>query len=174
LANCPHTDKILGLNEPISRRDFLEGMQVASTAIAVGAACPFPLGAQSAGGPAAGWTGYRGEGDYKGSAGNTEQVLQNAHAVRDGKFDEAPAEVVETGEIYDCVVVGGGQAGLCAGRARSTSQWSLWQDCFLSRGFERGHGSPQLFYGITPGSQSTPGPGTYLVKGKTSPCLLLF
>jgi hypothetical protein len=114
VANCPHADKILGLNEPISRHDFLDGMLVASTAMAVGAACPFGLGAQSQGGPTAGWTGYSGEGDYKGSAGNTEQVVLNAHAVRDGKFDKAPSEVVETGEGYDCVVVGGGQSGLSA------------------------------------------------------------
>ena len=83
-----------------------------------GAACPFALGAQSPEqlrNPAAGWTGYTGEGDYKGSAGNTEEVVQNAHAVRDGKFDKAPADVMETGEVYDCVVVGGGQAGLSAG-----------------------------------------------------------
>src|ERR1700693_380668 len=103
------------MNEPISRRDFLDGMLVASTAMAVGAACPFTLGAQSSKTPPVGWSGYSGEGDYKNSAGNTEQVIENAHSVRDGKFDKAPSEVVETGEVYDCVVVGGAQAGLSAG-----------------------------------------------------------
>ena len=111
MANRPHSDKLLGLNEPISRRDFLDGMLVASTAMAVEAACPFTLGAQSPGTPAAGWSGYTGEGDYKSSAGNTEEVIQSAHAVRDGKFDKMPSDVVETGEVYDCVVVGGGHAG---------------------------------------------------------------
>jgi spermidine dehydrogenase len=111
----PHSDKLLGLNEPISRRDFLDGMLVASTAMAVEAACPFTLGAQSPGAPTAGWSGYTGEGDYKSSAGNTEEVIQNAHAVRDGKFDKMPSDVAETGEVYDCVVVGGGHAGLSAG-----------------------------------------------------------
>ena len=119
MAHGPHSDKILGLNEPISRRDFLDGVLVASTAMAAGAACPFALGAQSPAAssatPAAGWTGYTGEGDYKGSAGNTEEVVHNAHAVRDGKYDKPPADVTETGEVYDCVVVGGGQAGLSAG-----------------------------------------------------------
>ena len=118
MAKCPRLDKILGLNEPITRRDFLDGMLVASTAIAVGAACPSPLGAQSqTSGPApvAAWTGYSGEGDYKDSAGNTEQVLQVAHGVRDGEYDRAPTSAVETGEVYDCVVVGGGHAGLSAG-----------------------------------------------------------
>jgi spermidine dehydrogenase len=115
LAHCPHCDKTLGLNEPISRRDFLDGMLVTSAAVAVGAACPFSLGAQSPQTFPAGWTGYSGEGDYKGSAGNTEEVVSNAHSVRDGKFDRDPADFVETGEVYDCVVVGGGQAGLSAG-----------------------------------------------------------
>jgi hypothetical protein len=53
LAKCPHIDKILGMNEPICRGDFLDGILLASTAVAAGAACPFPLGAQSPGGPVA-------------------------------------------------------------------------------------------------------------------------
>src|SRR5437899_4668613 len=89
-------------------------MLVASTGMAIGAACPFSVGAQSPGAPAAGWSGYGGEGDYKSSAGNTEEVIQNAHAVRDGKFNKIPSDVAETGEVYDCVVVGGGHAGLSA------------------------------------------------------------
>jgi spermidine dehydrogenase len=87
---------------------------LASTTLAVGAACPWTLAAQSATGIAAPWSGYSGEGDYQGSAGNTEEVVQNAHAVRDGKFDKNPPDVTETGEVYDCVVVGGGQSGLSA------------------------------------------------------------
>lgn len=121
MAHCPRRDQILGLNEPISRRDFLDGMLMTSAAFAAGAACPFSAAAQgqtpTAQGPAPvpGWTGYSGEGDYAGSAGNTEQVLQGAHGVRDGKFDKEPTDFTETNEIYDCVVVGGGHAGLSAG-----------------------------------------------------------
>jgi spermidine dehydrogenase len=118
MSKCPHLDKILGLNEPITRRDFLDGALVASTGMLLEGACPFPLIAQAAGTSEAswvGWTGYGGEGDYKGSAGNTEQVVQNAHEVRDGKFDQVPSEVGETGEVYDCVIVGGGFSGLSAG-----------------------------------------------------------
>jgi spermidine dehydrogenase len=118
MSKCPHHDKILGLNEPITRRDFLDGALMASTGMLLAGACPFPLGAQTTGAGAvawAGWTGYSGEGDYKGSAGNTEQVVQNAHEVRDGDFDKVPSDVIETGEVYDCVVVGGGFAGLSAG-----------------------------------------------------------
>ena len=120
MAHCPRRDQILGLNEPISRRDFLDGMLMTSAAFAAGAACPFSLGAQGQSPtqgpqPVAGWTGYSGEGDYKGSNGNTEQVLQGAHGVRDGKFDKEPTDFTETNEVYDCVVVGGGHAGLSAG-----------------------------------------------------------
>ena len=115
MADRSHSDKLLGLNDTISRRDFLDGMLVTSTAMAFGAACPFTLDAQSPGTSTAGWSGYTGEGDYKSSAGNTEEVIQNAHAVRDGKFDKLPPDVAETGEVYDCVVVGGGHAGLSAG-----------------------------------------------------------
>jgi len=120
VSKCPHFDKLLGMNEPISRRDFLDGtLRTATGALAAGA-CPFSLGAQESPAQAgivdsASWTGYTGEGDYAGSAGNTERVLTYAHAVRDGKYDQAPAEVTETGEVYDCVVVGGGFAGLSAG-----------------------------------------------------------
>src|SRR5215471_19234184 len=116
MSKCPHLDKILGLNEPMTRRDFLDGVLVGSSATLITAACPFPLLGQATSEASwVGWAGYTGEGDYKGSAGNTEPVVQNAHEVRDGKFDQVPSEVTETGEIYDCVVVGGGFAGLSAG-----------------------------------------------------------
>ena len=115
MTACPYSDKLLGLTEPISRRDFLDGVLIASAGAVAGAVCPFPLVAQSAAGPVPEWSGYAGEGDYKDSAGNTEAVLRDAHAVRDGKFDRAPAKIIETGELFDCVVVGGGMAGLSAG-----------------------------------------------------------
>jgi spermidine dehydrogenase len=111
----PRLDKILGLHEPISRRDFLDGTLKASTGMLAAGACPFPLGAQANTETNSAWAGYTGEGDYKQSAGNTEQVMQNAHAVRDGKYNQPPSDVSETGEVYDCVVVGGGFSGLSAG-----------------------------------------------------------
>ncbi|MCU1292402.1 MAG: dependent oxidoreductase [Bryobacterales bacterium] len=105
---CPHLDKILGLHEPISRRDFLDGALIASGSILLGAAAPQQTLAQT------GWTGYTGEGDYRNSAGNSEDVVSSAHAVRDGAYDKLSNEPVDTGEMFDCVVVGGGFSGLSA------------------------------------------------------------
>jgi hypothetical protein len=68
--HCPHLDKILGLNQSISRRDFLEGALVASTGLAV-TSSPLELLAQANAPATDAWTGYTGEGDYKLSAGNS-------------------------------------------------------------------------------------------------------
>jgi spermidine dehydrogenase len=110
---CPHLDQVLGLNQPISRRDFLEGALVASTGLAM-TSSPLELLAQGNGAATSAWSGYTGEGDYKLSAGNSEQVVHNAHAVRDGAYDQIPSQVTDTNEIYDCAVVGGGLSGLSA------------------------------------------------------------
>jgi len=108
--SCPFLNKILGLEERISRRDFLDGALLASGAALLAGTTPRQIMAQSEG-----WTGYTGEGDYKGSAGNTEEVVHNAHAVRDGAYDKVSPLAAETAETYDCVVVGGGFSGLSAG-----------------------------------------------------------
>src|SRR5262245_55772079 len=101
MSKRPHLDKILGLHEPISRRDFLDGTLRTSAGMLAAGACPFSLDAQES----TAWAGYTGEGDYANSAGNTDRVIQNAHAVRDGKCDKAPTDVSDTNEVYDCVVV---------------------------------------------------------------------
>jgi spermidine dehydrogenase len=40
--------------------------------------------------------------------------MNAAHAMRDGAYDELPRDTTETGEVFDCVVVGGGISGLSA------------------------------------------------------------
>jgi spermidine dehydrogenase len=97
------------MQEAISRRDFLDGALLASGAALLATGAPAQMLAQT------GWNGYTGEGDYRDAAGNTEGIVHNAHSVRDGAWDKAPANVTDTGELYDCVVVGGGFAGLSAG-----------------------------------------------------------
>jgi len=114
-GRCPHLDNILGVTESITRRDFLDGVLLASgTALTASAVSPRAV-AQESQSPVPGWNGYSGEGDYRGSAGNTEEVIANAHAVRDGIYNALPSNIIETNEVYDCVVVGGGFSGLSAG-----------------------------------------------------------
>lgn len=107
-GTCPHLDKLLGLDADVSRRDFLDGVLLASGSLLLSAAAPGQAIAQT------GWAGYTGEGDYRTAAGNVEEVVQAAHAVRDGAYDRLSSEPADTGEIFDCVVVGGGFSGLSA------------------------------------------------------------
>ena len=60
------------------------------------------------------WTGYGGIGDYANSNGNTLEVMTAGHQIRDRVFDSLPPDTIDTGEVFDCVVVGGGVSGLSA------------------------------------------------------------
>lgn len=60
------------------------------------------------------WTGAGGVGDYARANGNTADVVNAAHSVRDGAYGATLREVIETNEIHDLVVVGGGVAGMSA------------------------------------------------------------
>jgi spermidine dehydrogenase len=103
-------DERLGMNEGVTRRDFLGGALLASGDALKGGAAPAEwLGA--------GWDGYGGVGEYRGSNGNTTEVMAAAHALRDGAYPALAGDAVETGEIYDLVVVGGGLSGLAAALA---------------------------------------------------------
>jgi spermidine dehydrogenase len=102
-------DKALGMDQPISRRDFLNSTLLASGSLLMSSIAPMQLlGEEDE------WTGYGGVGDYSKSNGNTLEILSAGHRVRDGAFDRLPADIVDSGEIYDCVVVGGGISGLAA------------------------------------------------------------
>ena len=113
-----NTDQALGLNQDITRRDFLNSTLLASGSLLLNPVSPAQLLArntsQSAEGEGEDWTGYGGVGDYANSNGNTQAVLEAGHRIRDGEFEGIPADVVDTGEVYDCVVVGGGISGLAA------------------------------------------------------------
>ena len=103
---APNDDR-LGMNEPISRRDFVNGALVAGAGMLLS-------GRASAMGtsPADAWNGYGGVGDYRASNGNTYDVMTAAHAMRDGAYEKTAA--TDTGEMYDLVSVGGGLSGLAA------------------------------------------------------------
>jgi spermidine dehydrogenase len=94
--------------EKITRRDFLNGTLLASGAALISAACPFQLMA------AEDWDGASGIGDYAGANGNTHQVMADGHMIRDHAFDRTKLSIDDTGEIFDCVIVGGGISGLAA------------------------------------------------------------
>jgi spermidine dehydrogenase len=107
-----HDDKTLGMLQSITRRDFLNATLLASGSLLLSPVSPSQLLASSA--PEDDWTGYGGVGDYAHSNGNTRAVLDAGHQIRDGIFKQTPANVTDTGETYDCVIVGGGISGLAA------------------------------------------------------------
>jgi spermidine dehydrogenase len=95
----------LGLDAPISRRDFLNGSLAAA-----GSALALPARSASADT----FTGYGGVGDYARANGNTWPVVQAAHRLRDGGYGETVIAAAHEAGQFDLVVVGGGIAGLSA------------------------------------------------------------
>jgi spermidine dehydrogenase len=93
----------------ITRRDFLGSTLLASGAVLLGGMTPAQLlAAQDE------FTGYGGVGEYSTSNGNTLDVLTAGHSIRDGIYEPLPQNVIDAGETYDCVIVGGGISGLAA------------------------------------------------------------
>jgi spermidine dehydrogenase len=112
-------DRRLGLNQDITRRDFLKGTLIGSGAMLLN--MPAPGLADSAASArssaeAAAWDGYAGVGDYTRSNGNTFAVREAAHLIRDGKVDAMLSTAVELGESFDVIIAGGGFAGTSAAR----------------------------------------------------------
>ncbi len=114
----PRAEKALGMESAITRRDFLNATLLASGGLLLNSVSPADLIAANANRTANpsedDWTGYGGVGDYANSNGNTLAVMQAGHQIRDGLFERLPPSVIDTGETYDCVVVGGGISGLAA------------------------------------------------------------
>jgi spermidine dehydrogenase len=102
-------DAALGIEAQITRRDFLGSALLASGSALLAGTTPAELLAESDD-----FTGYGGVGEYSASNGNTWEVLQAEHAIRDHRYDPLPNNVVDTGETYDCVIIGGGISGLAA------------------------------------------------------------
>jgi spermidine dehydrogenase len=102
-------DSSLGMNDAITRRDFLGSALLASGAVLLESITPAQLLAAEDE-----FTGYGGVGEYSTSNGNTLAVLRAGHTIRDGMYDPLPKDVIDTGETYDCVIVGGGISGLAA------------------------------------------------------------
>jgi spermidine dehydrogenase len=114
-------DRLLGMNKDVTRRDFLNSALLGSGTALLSSACPAHLLAQTdATALATGriakedFTGYGGVGDYAESNGNTLAVLQAAHRIRDGFYQQSAPLAEDTGEVFDLVIVGGGLSGLMA------------------------------------------------------------
>lgn len=105
--------KDLPRGDGITRRDFLNSTLLASGAALLHHLTPAQLLAQQASRPSDDFTGYGGIGDYANSNGNTEAILKAGHEIRDGAYDNLK-KAMETHDIFDCVVVGGGISGLAA------------------------------------------------------------
>lgn len=93
----------------MTRRDFLGSALLASGTALLASASPAELLAENDE-----LTGYGGVGEYRNSNGNTREVLEAGHTIRDGLYDPLPKDIVDTGENYDCVIIGGGISGLAA------------------------------------------------------------
>ena len=105
------SDRALGMDRDIDRRDFLNGVAVAIGALGAGMA-----GVAEAD-VATGWPQDQ-PGYYPpvltGMRGSHPGSFENAHKVRDGDFWSTHSGVEDTGERYDLVIVGGGISGLSA------------------------------------------------------------
>ena len=102
------SDHDLGMDRPITRRDFLNGVAVGGSA-----AMASLLGPESARAAAQDNPGY-----YPplltGMRGSHDGSYEVAHALRDGTFWKTAGTPINTRESYDLVVVGGGISGLAA------------------------------------------------------------
>ncbi len=108
-------DLALGMNSEITRRDFLGSTLLASGAALLNANSPAQLLAtQLQNDRATDWNGFTGVGEYANANGNTWEVLSAGHKLRDGSFEKSFATSQDTGELFDCVVIGGGISGLAA------------------------------------------------------------
>jgi spermidine dehydrogenase len=99
----------LGIDRKITRRDFLNGILLGIGAALLELPAPVNLSAQS---PS--WDGYGGVGDYAESHGNTGAVVRVGHELRDGRYEHLRSGAIDTGEIFDLVIIGGGMSGLSA------------------------------------------------------------
>src|SRR5437868_5709792 len=108
--NHGQRDRYLGMDRAITRRDFINGAAaiVGGTLLA---------GSASSGSYAD--TEPRSQTDYgppqlTGLRGSHPGSFETAHALRDGTFWKTASTPIDTGEVYDLVVVGGGISGLSA------------------------------------------------------------
>ena len=104
------SDRALGMDRAIARRDFLQG---ASIGVATGMLAPELAAAAAAEQEAQNTKGYYPP-TRLGLRGSHPGAFEAAHALRDGAFWEKASSLADTDEHYDLIVVGGGISGLAA------------------------------------------------------------
>jgi spermidine dehydrogenase len=102
-------DRELGMDRPIRRRDFLNGVALAAGTV---------IGSQKLAGFETGHVAETSPDYYppalSGMRGSHEGAFDVAHRLRDDAFWKQAGTAADTGEKYDLVVVGGGLSGLAA------------------------------------------------------------
>jgi len=93
----------------ITRRDFLNAALLGTGALLLDLPAPVELLAQDSL-----WEGFGGIGDYASSHGNTEEIVSILNRMNRGDFRSHSGQAINTEEIFDLVVVGGGLSGLGA------------------------------------------------------------
>jgi spermidine dehydrogenase len=112
-GNSKQRDRELGMDRPITRRDFLNGVAIGIGGAFVGSALG-PLGADlGAAAFAQDAPGYYPPA-LTGMRGSHDGSFDVSHALRDGNFWRTAGTPEQTRETYDLVVVGGGISGLAA------------------------------------------------------------
>jgi spermidine dehydrogenase len=108
------TDKELGMDRSITRRDFMNG---AAMTIGATLASKAPLFAQTTASPQERQNGAGYDPPaLHGMRGSHQGAFEVAHSLRDNTFWRNAGAPVNTGESYDLVVVGGGISGLSSAR----------------------------------------------------------
>jgi spermidine dehydrogenase len=103
-------DRLLGMGQPIARRDFLNGVAIAAGSIASGMLSGMVTGSFAEQTAARGRRGYYPP-MLTGLRGSHPGSFELAHKLRDG---EQPLHTPGLAETYDLVIVGGGISGLSA------------------------------------------------------------
>ena len=108
------SDRELGMDRGITRRDFLDGVALGAGALALGSVLP---GCDDGGGEETTTGAATADPDrLTGLRGLTDSAMEIPHQLRDGTFWEGAGTPTDTGERYDLVVVGAGISGLAAAR----------------------------------------------------------
>src|SRR6476469_5598819 len=109
-------DRDLGMNRPITRRDFLNGVAIGiGSTMSAAVLRDIPGGELllEAAGLAQDTPGYYPPA-LTGMRGSHDGSFDVSHALRDGRFWQTAGTPQNTNETYDLVVVGGGISGLAA------------------------------------------------------------